>query len=346
MSRMMTYLRLARLAGAGCLDRLPEMKFLLQHPPRLESADISPTRSAMRRAIDRAAAFLRTQQAHDGSFRGFSLLPGASTSWITAHAAFVLENVPVLTDVCTGAASYLESVVERFDGCGYNERVGMDCDSTAQALLVMQRCGMSPPESCIRRLVAAQRPEGGFPTYPPPGPSSNVPSGWHTAHPDVTAVVVELLHRLGGFEVNTARALEWLTAQAEQGILPSYWWSGTAYSIWVQTKVGFMASHAAEHGLVLLRTLRDLPFSAMALYAALDGAVPRDSTLTGLRAILASQCLDGSWICGPCLRVTDRRCHQAGADRPGALHRDRRRVFSTIHAIAALARALRGGITT
>jgi hypothetical protein len=46
---------------------------------------------------------------------------------------------------------------------------------------------------------------------------------------------------------------------------------------------------------------------------------------------------DGSWPCAPCLRVTDPHEHVTHPHLRGTCYADGRRIFSTAHAVAALA---------
>lgn len=198
---------------------------------------------------------------------------------------------------------------------------------------------MRIPESALTQIVRAQLPEGGFPTYPSHDPGGVPENGWRAPHPEVTALVVELLRRVGGFDTQRARAVAWLTEQAEGGVLPSYWWPGLGYGIWAQTRAGLVTPRTVQAATALLRTRPRPSFMSMALTAALEGPLDTPALSNARGELLAMQAHDGSWPCEPCLRVTDPRCHQAGSQLPGRVVPDRRRVFSTVHAVAALSRA-------
>jgi hypothetical protein len=334
-------LRLARLAAGGTADRVDEALFVAKSRARPGGASNWSEDRDVHRALQHAVAFLTGQQRHDGSLRGFLLLPGASTYWITAHAGFVLEGVPELTNFCHRAATNLAIAVRSGNGCGYNERVGEDLDSTAQALIVMHRFGQAVPEAAMSRLLDAQQRDGGFPTFAPPFRGARPANGWQTAHPDVTAIVVELLRRVGGFDETRARALRWLATQQQDGVLPSYWWPGDGYGVWVQGRAGLTTAGSAAKALALLGAGPNPPWTGMALDAALYGQLNPALRARTQANLLQTQCVDGSWACEPCLRVTDIRCFGAAAQAPGKVHRDRRRVFSTAHTIGALAHLLR-----
>jgi hypothetical protein len=263
------------------------------------------------------------------------LLPGASTHWITAHVALVLEEVAEARDICRAAAGYLARTLEAQGGCGYNSRVGHDCDSTAQALLAVHRFGMPYPSAAFDRLLAAQRPAGGFPTYATLSDDPE-PNGWHAAHADVTAVAIMALRRLNGPTDRIVRAEAWLAGQARDGLLPAYWWPEPGYGLWVQCRAGFGIERAAHAAARLLPGARAQPALAMLTIAA--SADESRSLARAEQALLDGQDRDGSWPCAPCLRVTARRCDTASPANPGRCHADRRRVLSTAYALAALAR--------
>lgn len=330
--------RIAGLALASLGDRAEEAWLLAgDQLRRARSGEADDGNVQM--AIDRGLSFLRRRQRHDGQLRGFLLLPGASTEWITAHVALVLEEVESAQDICRAAAGYLALSLEARGACGYNRRVGFDCDSTAQALLAVNRFGLPYPRAALDWLVGAQRTEGGFPTYTS-ATDNLVRNGWHAPHPDVTAVVIMALRRLNGPAEAIARGEAWLAAQARGGVLPAYWWSGAEYGLWVQSRAGFEATTAARVAAQLLPGARVQPLLAMLTIAASREGSGFNSALA---ALLEGQDRDGSWPCAPCLRVTDWRCDAANVANPGTTYKDRRRVFSTAYAVAALSRALSVG---
>jgi hypothetical protein len=262
------------------------------------------------------------------------LLPGASTHWLTAHVALVLEEVEGAESICSSAARYLASALEGRGACGYNGRVGWDCDSTAQALMAVHRFGLPLPASSLDLLLAAQRRDGGFPTYS--SALDMAPTGWHSSHADVTAIVLMAMRRLSAPPASLERAEAWLRAHGPQGLLISYWWPHPAYGLWTQARSGFEAGAAARSAVALLGEGTGEPWLAMLLAAA---AGERSPSIEASKArLLRGQRVDGSWPCAPCLRVTDPRCDVATQSNPGRSYADRRRIFSTAHAVAALAR--------
>ncbi|MBK6660961.1 MAG: hypothetical protein IPG43_23770 [Proteobacteria bacterium] len=187
---------LALLAGA-LGDRVSEAVFVLRHPPRaLLHADATPSAARIDEAIAAAVGFLEAQQRRDGSLRGFCLYPGASSDWLTAHVCFVVEAVPALDGFARRAAAYLAAHGADDGGWGYNRRVAVDCDSTAQALMVTQRFDLSLPSFIGESLAAAQSDDGGYPTYVPQG-AANPAHGWQAPHAEVSAMVLVWLLRDG-----------------------------------------------------------------------------------------------------------------------------------------------------
>lgn len=331
--------REVRLRGGAVVDRVAEAVFRIRCRPRgllHERADV--TASRLDAAIARGGRFLLRQQRADGSLRGFLLYPGASTTWLTAHVAFVLADVPELEPLCRRAARFLQCVGPDDGGWGYNRRVAVDCDSSAQALLVLLAFSLPFEPFLIRNLAAAQLPAGGFPTYPIASAAKDVlPSGWQTAHPDVTAVVAEALRRAGGFDACVDRCVRWLEDRLDGGVLPSYWWSGDHYSLWVQARTHLLRPVAEARVRGAVAAHPGIPQLAMGLTAAAELGLPAEILREATRGVLLDQFADGSWPCAPCLRVTAPDQLSPVPDAPGPVVADRRRVFSTAHCVSALA---------
>lgn len=336
----------ALLARHTGMDIASEALFRLTHRPGgLLHSRLEVTRHTLAWATDRAVRFLERAQRWDGSYRDFLLDPGASSAWITAHVALVVESMPELQEPCAAAARHLHELGCRDGGWGYNRRVGFDCDSTAQALLVLHRHGYRIRDSWIAEIAGAQSPCGGFPTYRPTGPDGAPESGWQAPHPDVTLVVVRMMNRLGILPAERARAEQWLTTQAKGGVVPTYWWTTPAYGLWAQAQAGFEAAAARDAAVQLLPSSGAVPDLPMLLFAASGGAAAGDSSAEAtvdnackqaMVALLSQQRADGSWDCAPRLRVTDPDVFRSSVDARGRVYSGQRRVFSTAHAIAAL----------
>lgn len=333
-----SFRRHLRLQVGPIVDSIDELIFRIRSGPRgLAHRKPYVTANQLDRAVELGARFLSEKQSFNGCLSGFLLYPGASTTWLTAHVTFVVENIPQLEGLCRRAAEYLSAIGPEDGGWGYNRRVAPDCDSTAQALMAIHRFGMPMQMFLLKNLVGAQLPCGGFPTYPPES-KDNPENGWQMAHPEVSAVVSETLRRVGGCESSLEHCLSWVNAQFNRGVLPAYWWSGYQYGLWVQARTGLLTpetSHAIEG---LLQQPMGIPALPFVLTAAAELPVSEETLCSLARMILLEQNADGSWNCQPCLRVTSPKWFQATPDAPGDMAADRRRIFSTAHSVAALFR--------
>ena len=164
----------------------------------------------LRHALKLGVWFLRRRQNRNGVWKGFRLPPGPATSWLTAHVAWVCEDVPELHGACRRAALHLERVGPD-DGSGATTGKGRRSTATAPR----RHCSSwtasrrPVPDFLLEALMRAQLPGGGVATY---APAPARPGGWHTAHPDVTVVAVEALRRYG-FAQAAERALDWVEAE-------------------------------------------------------------------------------------------------------------------------------------
>ena len=300
---------------------------LAHHQPRATTGELE-------RALALGVEFLRSRQRPDGVWSGFLLPPGASTSWLTSHVAFVVEDVPELEDSCRRAARYLASVGAEDGGWGYNRRVPVDCDSTAQALMVLGRFDVEAEQFLVQGLAAAELPDGGFPTYR--ADRAALRGSWHHAHAEVTALVAEALRRDGRFTSVVERCRAWLERQAVDGAFASYWWPNVHYGLWAQARTGMPARLPAAQVREALGTPRATPELAMAVSAATALGLDATEVDAALRDLVGIQLADGSWPCAPCLRLTDPAYEGAPSGAPGRVCADRTRIFSTAHCVAAL----------
>lgn len=329
--------RQLRLSLGAAADKMDETAFRIRRRPRgFAHKKAEYTASQIEQAIVLGVRFLYEQQRSDGSLRGFLLYPGASTTWLTAHVAFIVEEVTPLKDLCRKAADFLHAVGAEDGGWGFNRRVAVDCDSSAQALLVLQRFEKRIENFLLQNLIAAQHPCGGFPTYRPTGPDGMPVNGWQVPHPEVSAVVAELLRRLGSLEHILSRCSEWLKSCLVSGILPSYWWCSEHYGLWIQARTGLLTANALPIIEAALQQPLGSPQIPMAITAAVYLAVPEEVLRQGVQRLLAEQYVDGSWPCLRCLRVTSQKCFDSRPVAPGPILGDRRRVLSTAHSVAAL----------
>jgi hypothetical protein len=319
------------------LDAAAEALFLLSHRPgQAARPAASLSAEAVSGAIESGALYLGKRQRADGSLRGFLLPPGASVEWITAHVAFVLEGVPALTPFCRRAAKYLWKVGYARGGWGFKRRVGFDSDSAAQALMVIHRFGSPIENRWVDQLVSLQAPCGGYPTFRPAKAGTQPLDAWQKPHPDVTVIMIEMMQRLGRFRERRERAMSWVQGELDRGVLRGYWWKGDAYGLWAQARVGPLTAAASRLARTRLESAQGVPDLPMYLTAALADGEGGEAVQRAVRRLLRAQHADGSWSCEPCLRVTDPTHSRAGPEAPGPVFGDRRRVFSTTHAVAAL----------
>lgn len=292
-------------------------------------------------AIQRGCRFLKSRQGRDGCLRGFLLPPGASTSWITAHVAFVVEDVPALAELRSSAARFLARVGPDDGGWGYNRRVGIDVDSTAQALMVLQREGVEVPAFLPQVLLDAQDDAGGFPTYPPDGGGGRAKNGWQHPHLDVSLIASLWLRRNNLLQERLERCSDWIRASlSKAGVPASYWWPGPEYGLWAMGRAGVLRGESSEAVAAACRGAHEAPQLAMALASALESDVEPETVRRTVVKLLRRQLDDGSWPCAVCLRVTTPRWTEPGGDAPGSVYADHWRVFSTAHSVAALTRAM------
>jgi hypothetical protein len=324
--------------AVGAIERIDELRFRARHPSGgLVLQGTSQDPELLFDSIQAGVTFLSRTQRTDGSWRGFMLSPGASNEWITAHVAFLLEDVPRTRELRDSAARRLLGPVRRRAGWGYNHRVRIDSDSTAQAIIVLAQSGYEVHDASVAPLLAARRESGGFATYKPRMLNGRPRSWWEMAHADVTLLAAEALRRIGRYERERREALAWLTSQSRDGVLPAYWWPSPAYSLWAQARTGFAPAATADAAEQLLDREPDPVFLAMLITAALaDDQWSASIAVAVDRLIEARQC-DGSWLCAPCLRTTS-SSHPGGLDAPGRISADPYRAFSTAHAVAALSR--------
>jgi hypothetical protein len=255
---------------------------------------------------------------------------------MTAHITWIVEDVAELGARRRKAAAYLLGVgAQRQGAWGYNDLVGADCDSTAQALIVLQRAGVPIEDAWGAALIKYQDGGGGFATF---DPSDGRRDGWRRPHPDTTAAAIEALGRLGIEPQRRARAVDWLDSLRSSGGLVAYWWATPAYLCWCLSKTGLATEREAaiaRDGLAASRSAPELPMLLQALGDRRDDA----ATLRAAVSILVEQQLaDGSWRCAPCLRLTDPRGSSPSSRLSGRVYPANRRLLVTAHCVAALSR--------
>jgi hypothetical protein len=332
--------RFAPMLLAGASDRVEEGWFRARNRTgeRAPQSGVDVHAQAQD-AVRAGLGFLARAQRPDGLWRGFMLAPGASTEWITAHVALLLEDLPEARAMRERAARGLLASTRGRPGWGYNHRVGIDSDSTAQAIMVLHGLGHAIEEAWIEQLLATHREEGGFGTYATTRPDGQPRTWWEMPHADVTLIVVEALARLDRCAEEREQASAWLEHELREGVLPAYWWTSPAYSLWAQARAGFHVGASSGAARRLLPGEQRSIYLAMLTAAALAGAGWSQLLASAVARLVRARREDGSWRCAPCLRNTYAD-HPGGFEAPGPIYADRYRVISTAHAVAALARAL------
>ena len=207
--------RFAPMLLAGASDRVEEGWFRARNRTgeRAPQSGVD-MRAQAQDAVQAGLGFLARAQREDGLWRGFMLAPGASTEWITAHVALLLEDIPEARAMRERAARGLFASTRGRPGWGYNHRVGIDSDSTAQAIMVLHGLGHAIEEAWVEQLLATHREEGGFGTYATTRPDGQARTWWEMPHADVTLIVVEALARLDRCAEERALASAWLEQRA------------------------------------------------------------------------------------------------------------------------------------
>ncbi len=327
------------IAGAG--DRVGEGLFRVRHRAGPRAAQPSTElRAQLHESVRAGLGFLQRTQRADGLWRGFMLAPGASTEWISAHVALLLEDIAEARAMREQAARALLENARRRPGWGYNGRVGIDSDSTAQAIMVLHGLGHELAPAWIEQLIATQCEEGGFATYASTRADKQPRTWWEMPHADVTLVVIESLERLDLYPEERRLARAWLDEQARDSVLPAYWWTDPAYSLWAQTRAGFRVPASSSVARELLVSEQRSVYLAMLTAAALADGGWSPLVSSAVSRLLHARREDGSWPCAPCLRNTHAD-HPGGFQAPGPIYADRYRTISTAHAVAALSNALR-----
>jgi hypothetical protein len=323
------------LFAAGAVDRLDERRFAARHHSvaTVPSGQAGTARDGVRAGL----AFLEVTQRANGLWRGFMLPPGASTEWISAHVVVVLQDVEDAVALTRRAAEGLR-VSARPQGWGYNRRIRLDSDSTAQAILALARFGHGVEPGWVNTLMAARHEEGGFATFASTRPDGLPRTWWDMPHADVTLFVAEALERINRHAAQARCAREWLEEQATEDVLPAHWWTSPAYSLWAQSQTGFRITETASAAAQRLETEHRPVYLAMLINAALAEGNSDHRVVSAVTRLLAARLDDGSWPCDPCMRTTSAN-HPGGWDAPGPVSGDPYRVFSTAHAVAALSRA-------
>ncbi|MFN9629351.1 MAG: prenyltransferase/squalene oxidase repeat-containing protein [Cyanobacteriota bacterium] len=323
----------------------------------------------------------------DGLWHDFQTLAGTSNDWVSGvvlHAFSLAGPGPWSQDIHRSLTILLRRQRPN-GGWSYNEQVPTDCDSTAWVLRALQT-GICWRASALLRgaryLLRHQDGESGaFSTYAPSdhiertieaAPGETV--GWLGGHLGVSCVALQSLLGLGVAPTALRVTTTCHYIQRERrlnGLWSCYWWRGWGYATHQALRALAMADDlsptmaTAVAAAILERQLPDGSWGldddggepsafetvhmlqSLLLLAALE---PKLATKVdrGMRALLAFQKRDGSFVPLPILRLPapmTMDAHVGDAwkvDLPGTqvLVSDCERVFTTACALAALSQAI------
>lgn len=303
-------------------------------------------------AITTATDFLAAQQSDDGAWRDFSTEVGVADCWTTAYIGLCLLSVPEPRSAgwmrsLERAADWLYAQLPRWQAWGYNTTTPPDADSTAHAILFLRHCDVELPLDVYRRLLAYQRPDGGFGTYQTP----DVHDSWGASHVCVTPVALHALATcldpLGDHFALTRRYIQ--KGQRTGGLWQSFWWQTPLYGTAVNLEAALeleltLDRDAVVHGLDAFEPHGFFDTALRARCYQLLGEL--ESARLTCRTLVDGQAEDGSWPSEPILRVTRHSSFQPWQDEEaGDLHADHNRLFTSATALRSLAGVATHGAT-
>ncbi len=297
-------------------------------------------------AVERGVEFLLAAQSPHGTWRDFDLEPGESDCWVTAYvslsltvASAALNQNGRIDAAVNSAATWLARSMRSDGSWGYNASVPSDSDSTAHAVLVLDRARRAAPEQCFARMLELQGPDGGFATFV----RRDSANSWGASHADVTPVVLQALRtRLpdDASPVRRGRAYV-LAAQGADGLWQSFWWTTPLYATLVNVRFLQDTVTTFDSGQIVKGVVGVVAPTALERALAcelLSLLIPEDArTVQAARSLLGLQLDDGSWPSAPVLRVTDPRIFAPwGRTDAGPLAADQHRLFTTATAVRSL----------
>jgi hypothetical protein len=285
--------------------------------PHAHGAESRPRSNA--EAVAAGREFIVSMQK-DGCWSDFD---SPSDIWVTAYVLTRLGQMPSACMTFTIRQQIEESLEwllsrRNLDGAwGYDSKSPSDAETTAWAVMAMKRHGRSVPAESLNFLRSRRNSDGGFGAF-----------GKGTSAPDVTAVVINAL------DVHDAAALDFLS------------------SSWLRTSVPASPSRLASRFYICSEVLdwqaEQVPRSALSKVCEL---IPDCDDQNAFEQALLLRCLthlrmqkalsvagqlrrmqlaDGSWPASAAL---------AGDLANGSQAMDRKKIFTTVTAISALATA-------
>lgn len=290
----------------------------------------------MRRACDHLLA----EQDAAGSWTDWTLPPGSSSEWTTAHVGWRLSTAardqPGVDAALSKASLWLHAHQHADGGWGYNPSVPSDADSTALAILFLSSASQPVSLRSVECLRSFQRGDGGFSTYRPDG----LTGSWGRSHAEITpmALLALMSERSPPHDPAIKHGVAWIDgARRSDGLWEAFWWSGPLMACAANLACLAALGRSERPPQALASLCPSTPLEKAILLGILTSAGwgPQVAALTA--DLLGTQRPDGTWRSVPALRITRRDC-----DRPwdsadaGPLFGDDRRLFTTATVLFAL----------
>ncbi|WP_328978467.1 prenyltransferase/squalene oxidase repeat-containing protein [Streptomyces canus] len=246
-------------------------------------------------ALDRAVAYLINHQSSDGAWRDYQLEPGVSDSWTTGYVGLALADLRGTSTALAAATNFLQSSMRPDGGWAYNDLCPVDCDSTSNVVLFLDRLGAGVPARTYERIARFQNADGGFATFA----AHWAGDSWGCSHPDVNPLALRALSRGTGTDDVVESGVRYaLAAREESGLWNSFWWTtplySTAANVTTLLGLGRLVDAPCTVGAVAeLARLSTDPFR-LALGLDVMALLGGDGSET-CRRLLALQRPDGSW---------------------------------------------------
>ncbi|MEB0133837.1 prenyltransferase/squalene oxidase repeat-containing protein [Actimicrobium sp. CCC2.4] len=294
----------------------------------------------LRGAMDRAIAYLLSRQAADGHWEDYCLPVGSSDAWVTGYVGVALaesDDRMAVRRSTDAAACWLETRRPYPQGWGYNNRTGPDADSSAFALMLLQRTGKTPLPADLDWLRRYRHAGGGFATY-------LRDDAWGIPHSDVTATALLALE--AGTSDDARQDVLDLIARTRDadGTWPSYWWRTCHYATWWTLRLLRAAGAAPEGRVPVVDTIEQRAIHGAFDLALVTGIASLQQASNTLIATLVNELTglqrpDGAWTGSAHLRVTDPDCARPWTAEVacGHLYIDEDHLISTATALRVLA---------
>ena len=298
-------------------------------------------------AIRRGSGYLVSKQDPDGFWRDFALLPGASSTWVTACVAYSLveQSPPGAQAQALASAAEAVQAVHGPAGWGYNQKVAPDADTTAWVIRWFRKAGAALPIDPVSCLQVYLGTNGGARTF------LNQPryGRWAVEHVDVTPVVGLALVEAGAPTLLLGRLREWILAKRNSdGVWNSFWWTFDAYAtarnVEFLVRSGGIPEAVREDVQRFLRIHRS-PESAMEgahlllAHALVETGAGEATRL--VQTLLEWQLDQGGWPSSRVLKIPDQRADDSGE----AVFADVQGLMSTAMVVMALRLCCRSRLT-